>query len=339
MDEQEILAVLREHVARSQSNGSKGQPSASTSLHPDRVDQSQLDHASAELWRLRNRVGELNPRHAGFLNRAAQAFKKAVQRSLSWHTRSLHEYHDVVNQAIECHARAITSLQQQILQLGGGLPELLQEALWTERRATQEQQAPYAQLFHDLSPVLDLGCGRGDFLELLQKEEVSAYGVDSDHRACEEARQKFLKVVEGDLFEHLAQVPDRSLGGIFCARVLEYLPTHLQAKLVSSSAAKLKPGGLLVIETINPDSDVPFGRTSHVDPSHLRAIYPEVLQSIVESSGFEHCRICVLAPQQVCVIAGPDSSASSHDNDGTGERVSSAGLSRAPAYAAIARRK
>ena len=339
MDEQEILAAFREHVARSQSKGSNGQPDASAPVHANCVDQSQLEHSSAELWRLRNRVGQLNPRSPGFLNRAAQAFKKALQRSLSWYTRSLHEYHDGVNQAMECHAHAITALQQQILQLGGGLPEFLQEALWTERRATQEQQVPYVQLFRDSSPVLDLGCGRGEFLELLQKEEISAYGVDSDHRACEEARQKFLKVVEGDLLEHLAQVPDRSLGGIFCARVLEYLPTHLQAKLVSTSAAKLKPGGRLVIETMNPDSEVPFGRTSHIDPSHLRAIYPEVLKSMVESSGFDHCSVCVLAPQPVCVAAGSDSSTPPYDNDSRDQSISVGQLSRAPAYAAIARRR
>jgi 2-polyprenyl-3-methyl-5-hydroxy-6-metoxy-1,4-benzoquinol methylase len=248
----------------------------------------------------------------------------------------LTRYHDGVNKTFEYHAQAIASLQQQVFHLGGGLPEMLQETLRTARMATQEQQAPYAQLFRGLSPVLDLGCGRGEFLELLKQEGVSAYGVDSDHLACEEARRSLLNVQEGDLFEHLAHLPERSLGGIFCSRVIEYLPAHRQGELLSLCAGKLKPGGLLVIETINPDSDRPFGRTSHIDPSHSRALYPELLKSMIESNAFEDCRICVLAPQVCLVAAGDGSNLPQQSTDG-GPLVP-ADLSRAPAYAAIARR-
>lgn len=338
MDEQEILAVLRAHVARSQNNGSSGDESDSAPAPPARVDFGELDHLNADLWRLRNGVGQLNPRGAGVVNRAAQAFKRLVQRSLSWHTRSLHEYHDGVNKAMEFHARALASLQRQVLQLGGGLPEVLQEALRTARRATQEQLAPYAPLFRELSPVLDLGCGRGEFLELLRREGVSGYGVDSDHLACQEAQRNSLKVVEADLFEHLAQLPNRSLGGIFAARVVEYLPPNRQVEMVSLCASKLKPGGLLVLETVNPDSDFPFGRTSHIDPSHTRALYPEVLKAMVESNGFGGCTLSVLAPQRAYVHTSSNGGEPSAASPGTAAAVASVPLSRAPAYAAIARR-
>jgi len=340
MDEQEILAILRAHVARSQSNGSNGHPSANAPVAASRVDYSKLDQLSAELWRLRNNVGQLNPRSGGLVNRAVQTFKKFLQRSLGWYTRSLHEYHDGVNQTVEYHARAIASLQQQVLQLGGGLPEALQETLRAARRATQEQQAPYAQLFHGVSPVLDLGCGRGEFLELLKELGVSAYGVDSDYLACEEARRRSLRVVQADLLQHLAQIPERSLGGIFSSRVIEYLPPHLQLELVTLCAGKLKPGGLLVVETINPDSAFPFGRNSHIDPTHLRAIYPELLKSMLESNGFDDCKICVLAPQPLCAgAAGEQSESLQKQSPGSDELIRvSGGPMRAPAYAAIAHR-
>jgi len=338
VDEQEILAALRAHVAQSQSSGPNGDK-AQARVQPARVDLSKLDYFSAELGRLRNTVGQLNPRNPGLLNRAIQAFKKLIQRSLSWYTRSLHEYHDRVNQALEFHAHAIASLQQQVLQLGGGLPEILQETLRTERRATQEQQAPYAELFRGLSPVLDLGCGRGEFLELLKEKGISAYGIDSDHVACEEARRKLLKVVEGDLFEKLAEVPDRSLGGIFCSRVVEYFPPHLQPELIFRAAGKLKPGGLFLIETINPVSDFPFGRNSHIDPTHLRAIYPELLKSMIESNGFDECKICVLAPQEVCLVSSGDASEPSPSNVASRQLVPCLALSRAVSYAAVASRR
>ncbi|HTV65512.1 MAG TPA: methyltransferase domain-containing protein [Bryocella sp.] len=336
MDEQQILAVLREHVARSQ-NGPAMLSSGDARLHLYRVDVPKLEQASAELWRLHGSVGRLNPRNAGFVNRTVQAFKRALQRSLSWYTRSLLDYQDAVNRGFENHAAAIASLQQQILDLGGGLPEVLQETLRTARRATQEQLAPYARLFRGRSPVLDLGCGRGEFLELLKEEGVSAHGVDSDRLACEEARHHSLNVVEEDLFDHLMQVSERSLGGIFCSRVIEYLPQHLQAELVALCARKLQSGGLLVIETLNPDSDFPFGRNSHVDPSHVRALYPEVLRSMVESNGFDECSIHVLAPQPVCLAVANDGSRTSA-KDGSGNGMRETGLLRDPAYAAVAHR-
>jgi 2-polyprenyl-3-methyl-5-hydroxy-6-metoxy-1,4-benzoquinol methylase len=336
MDEQQILAVLREHVARSQ-NGPALLSSGDARLHIYRVDVPRLEQASAELWRLHGSVGRLNPRNTGLANRVVQAFKRGLQRSLSWYTRSLLDYQDSVNRAVENHAAAIASLQQQILDLGGGLPEVLRETLRTARRATQEQLAPYAQLFRGRSPVLDLGCGRGEFLELLKEKGVSASGVDSDHLACEEARHHYLNVVEEDLFDHLTQVAERSLGGIFCSRVIEYLPQHLQAELVVMCARKLQSGGLLVIETLNPDSDFPFGRNSHIDPSHVRALYPEVLKSMVEGNGFDECSIHVLAPQPVCLVgAGDGSGIRVRDESENG--MPAANLLRAPAYAAIAHR-
>lgn len=336
MDEQEILAALREHVARSQ-NGPALLGGGDARLHTYRVDVPRLEQASAELWQLHGSVGRLNPRNTGLVNRVVQALKRSLQRSLSWYTRSLLDYQDGVNRTMENHAAAIASLQQQILDLGGGLPEVLQETLRTARRATQEQLAPYAQMFRGRSPVLELGCGRGEFLELLKEEGVSASGVDSDHLACEEARRLFLSVIEEDLFDYLTQVAERSLGGIFSSRVIEYLPQHLQAELVVLCARKLQSGGLLVIETLNPDSDFPFGRNSHVDPSHLRALYPAVLKSLIESNGFDECSIQVLAAQPVCLVGAGGGSITSA-KDGSGNGMPSRGLLRAPAYAAIAHR-
>jgi SAM-dependent methyltransferase len=336
MDEQEILAILRTHVARTQGDGAGRPPSANDAVPTTRVDFSQLEQLSAELLRLRSRVGQLNPRNGGFVNRVAQAVKKLVQRSLSWYTRSLHDYHDGVNHALDYHARAIASLQKQIQNQGGGLAEALREALRTARRATQEQQAPYAALFRGLEPVLDLGCGRGEFLELLKEEGVPAFGVDSDGLACEDARHRSLNVVQADLFDYVSELPDRSLGGLFSSRLIEYLPMHLQSELVKLCSDKLKPAGLLVIETLNPDSEFPVGRNAHVDPTHLGAVYPEVLRSMLESCGFEDIRICVLAPQEVHVAAAPGAGkAEKH----VGGAPSSRDFGQAPAYAAIARRQ
>ena len=326
MEEQEVLSTLRVHVARYQE-------AASTRLGITGlgVDPSRIDALSAELWNSINAVGRLNPRNPGLLNRAIQALKKLMQRSLSWYTRPLQDFHSSIAQAIEEHGRAINSFHPVIV--------ALQEAVRTVELATQEQQSPYVQLFRGLSPVVDLGCGRGEFLELLKQSGIDAYGVDSDPVACHAARHKHLTVLQGDLFDHLRQLPERSLGGVFAARVIEYLPSNLRLDLIHLCATRLKPDGVIVIETINPESDFPFGRNSRTDPSHLRPIYPEILKSMLDSSGFREARICVLAPRVANLANVTEEGVILAEAGGKADILSGAtGMSGAQSYAATARR-
>ncbi len=326
MEEEEVLSVLKAHVARCHE-------AASTRLGASDigVDPSRIEMLSAEVWNSSDAVGRLNPRNPGLLNRAIQTLKTIMQRSLGWYTRPLQEFHGNVARAIEEHGRAITSFHPIIV--------ALQEAVRTVELATQEQQSPYVQLFRGLSPVVDLGCGRGEFLELLKQSEIDAYGVDSDPVACHAARHKHLTVLQGDLFDHLRQLPERSLGGVFAARVIEYLPSNLRLDLIHLCATRLKPDGVIVIETINPESDFPFGRNSRTDPSHLRPIYPEILKSMLDSSGFREARICVLAPRVANLASVTEEAVILADAGGSAGILSGAtGMSGAQSYAATARR-
>ena len=379
MEEQEILAAMREHVARYEAAPQSDSPSPPASVPPPppaplpALDLSTLPTLGVptQVRQTSRLVGQLNPRNPGLLNRAVQMFKRLIQRSLGWYTRSFEPLHDTVAATFEEEARAINRIQDSIRPVQNAIDVLyvsinalhqqvvelhplkaqvlelkkdqetanaLQEALRTAEAATQEQQSPYAELFRGLTPVLDVGCGRGEFLQLLKRSGIEGYGVDSDHAACEVARRKHLRVVEADLFPHLRDLPERSLGGIYCARVIEYLPSNLQLELVSLCATKLKPGGLLVLETINPDSDVPFGRNSHIDPSHLRPIYAEVLRSMVDSNGLHDATVAVLAPRPVPVASAGDPSGS-HNGGSSMESAPAADLiAGALAYAIIAHR-
>lgn len=329
MEEQEVLATLRAHVASYQNCG-PNESGTKVSTDP-RV----IDELSAEVWNSSNAVGQLNPRNPGLLNEVIQSCKKLLQRSLGWYTRPLQVFHRNVAQAIERHGQAINSIQRQLLDLPTAVA--LEEAFESARLATQEQQSPYVRLFHGLSPVVDLGCGRGEFLELLRDAGIESYGVDSDHPACEAVRRNRLTVVELDLFQHLKQLPERSLGGVFSARLIEYLPPHLQSEFVALCSSKLKPGGRIVVETINPDSNSPFGRNWRLDPSHLHTIYPELLRSILEANGFHESQICVLAPHVVSIATTGEAVA--HSGNGTGgELIAQPNVTSAPAYAAIGTR-
>ena len=145
-------------------------------------------------------------------------------------------------------------------------------------------------------------------------------------------------VLQADLFDHLRQLPERSLGGVFSARVIEYLPSDLRLELISLCAKRLKPDGLIIIETINPESDFPFGRNSRIDPTHLRPVYPEIMKSILDSSGFRKPRICVLAPRVADVVNVADTVGILADAEaGVDALAVATGVSGAQAYAAIAR--
>src|SRR5579862_1355616 len=137
----------------------------------------------------------------------------------------------------------------------------------------------------------------------MKMTDIAASGVDIDPAVCQAAKAKGLKVVEADLLDHLTSLYDRSLGGIFAARVIEYLPSEQQIEFVALAASKLKPGGVLVIETRNPESTLGFGRTSRLDPTHLRALHPELLKAILESNGFPEVKICTMALAETMVAA------------------------------------
>jgi 2-polyprenyl-3-methyl-5-hydroxy-6-metoxy-1,4-benzoquinol methylase len=328
MDEQEILLKLKAHVSRHRHFASDDPHPAPSRAGARSIDPSIISGLSAEVWASREAVGQLNLRNPGIVNQLAQAFKKALQRSLSWYTRSLQAFHLSVARAIEEHGTAIASVEQstarledEVREIQSRIPaltrynrvsesEVVQESLWVAERAVQEQQAPYLELFQGRSPVVDVGCGRGEFLELLHQHGIGAYGVDSDPTACDVVRRKQLNVVEADFFEHLQQLPDRSLGGIFSARVIEYLPPHRQVEFIALLSRKTKRDGLVVIETMNPESAIGFGRNDRLDPSHLHAIHPELLKSLLESNSFGDVKLCSMAPVEGRLKAATPSGAS-----------------------------
>jgi len=117
MDEQEILAALKAYVARHQSYSPDEQRPAQSRTDVSSINLSNISRLSAEVWTAREAVGQINPRNRGLLNQLAQAFKKALQRSLSWYTRSLQAFHYKVAQAIEEQGTAINSIERSLAKL------------------------------------------------------------------------------------------------------------------------------------------------------------------------------------------------------------------------------
>jgi len=158
------------------------------------------------------------------------------------------------------------------------------------------RQSFYIQFFNGRKNVLDIACGRGEFLELLRELKVPARGVDLDADMVGRCREKDLDVVRADVFAYLAEIPDGSLDGIFSAQFVEHLPAEVYARLIVESARKLAPGGILAIETPNPECLAIFSQTFYLDPTHVRPIPHSQLRFLLAEAGFTNITAHFLSP-------------------------------------------
>ena len=151
--------------------------------------------------------------------------------------------------------------------------------------AVRERQRPYIGDFLDAAPVLDVGCGRGEFLALLRDTGVDARGIDADADMVAYAQGEGLRVEQADAVAYLETLQDGSLGGIFAAQVVEHLPPGTLVRLLELAATRLRPGGLFVAETINPLSPLAL-RSFFADLTHAQPLVPDTLVLLAEQAGF-----------------------------------------------------
>ena len=154
----------------------------------------------------------------------------------------------------------------------------------------RERQRCYVDDLRAAAPVLDIGCGRGELLGLLREAGVKARGIDADADMAAYARGEGLDVEQADLVEYLGRTPDGSLGGIFMGQVVEHLPGPTLAQSLGLAAAKLRPGGVLIAETINPLSPIAL-RNYFADLTHAQPLVPETLELLARQAGFAETEI------------------------------------------------
>lgn len=159
----------------------------------------------------------------------------------------------------------------------------------------KQRQRAYGKMFADRSRVLDLGCGRGEFLELGSEYNFAPTGVDLNHRMVEVCTRKGLEAYESDVFEFLNTVEDYSLDGIFSAQLIEHLPPQAISKLIGLCQQKLAPGGLLVLETVNPACPKAMGEF-YLDPTHVRPVPARMVGFLMQQAGLELLKYRFTAP-------------------------------------------
>ena len=151
----------------------------------------------------------------------------------------------------------------------------------------RDRQRVYLDLVDGRSPVLDAGCGRGEFLDLLAERGIEARGVDLDPGMVRRCREKgHENVEEADLIDVLERTEPGSLGAIFSAQVIEHLPIETLHRFLELGLSRLRPGGLLIAETVNPHSPAAL-KAFWVDPTHMHPLFPETMLALCALSGYE----------------------------------------------------
>jgi SAM-dependent methyltransferase len=144
--------------------------------------------------------------------------------------------------------------------------------------------------------VVDIGCGRGEFLDLLIAQGVRARGIDINAEMVEVCRARSLAVEQADAVGFLDRIPDASLGGLFAAQVVEHLEPGYLLRFLDLAFHKLAPGGPMVLETLNPACWLAFFESYIRDITHVRPLHPETLRYLVIASGFADARLEYRSP-------------------------------------------
>ena len=150
---------------------------------------------------------------------------------------------------------------------------------------------PFKDIYKDDCCTFDIGCGRGEWLELMSENGFNAAGVDLDDGMLKACNERGLNAVNEDALLALQKLPDDSQVVISGFHIAEHLPFDVLLSIVEESKRVLKPGGLLILETPNAENIFVGTFGFYADPSHIRPLYNELLAFIMEYYGYNRYKI------------------------------------------------
>ena len=171
-----------------------------------------------------------------------------------------------------------------------------EDAFRGPREEIAAQQRDYLAYFAGASDVLDVGCGRGEFLALLREADITARGLDTNAEAIERCREQGLDASRDDAVRYLRGLADESLGGLFSAQVVEHLEAEYLMRMLAEAQRALRPGSRIVLETLNPASWTAFFSAFVRDITHRHPLHPDTLSYLLRASGFVDVEIVYRSP-------------------------------------------
>lgn len=145
-------------------------------------------------------------------------------------------------------------------------------------------------------PVLDIGCGRGEMLQLLNENGIKSIGLDINTDMVNRAKKKGLEAIEGDALEFLENGTSQTYGAITGFHIIEHIPFPILIRTLSAIYRSLKPGGFMIMETPNPENVLVSSHSFYLDPSHLHPLPPNLMAFALETCGFLDIEILRLHP-------------------------------------------
>ena len=208
-------------------------------------------------------------------------------------------------------ADSIPSLTEAAAEEEGHLLDSLYASLEEQFRGPREEVRRRLQVYIPFlkeagihSGVLDVGCGRGEWLQQLRSEGIEAQGVDRNRVFIEECRGAGLNVVELDALAYLRSLSDESLNAVTTFHLVEHLPFETLVYLLDEIVRTLKPGGMLIVETPNPENFMVGSCNFYADPTHRNPIPSETMKFLIESRGLRSESVLKLRPWDDAKIPG-----------------------------------
>lgn len=249
------------------------------SFHHRVTTEAKVQHAEFERSMVRQNV-EMQQRFWDELGRAREEYERMIHSELR-----------VLRQRASLAQTAERVAQSSPLEFAGVDWVKFADRFRGSEEDIRQRQQMYTTRFREHAPVLDLGCGRGEMIQILQDAGIAARGIDSHDDSIALCRAKGLNAEKADLFSYLSDLPEASLGGVICCQVVEHLPPARLPEMIRLVHAKLRAGGLVALETPNPESLAIFATHFYIDPTHRHPIPPALTTFYLEEAGFARIEI------------------------------------------------
>ena len=246
---------------------------------------------------------QMKAQHANFeaaLDRSAENIQKRIWTDMD---RMRAEYESMIHSEIRL-LRQRASFTRTVEQVVESAPADFSNIDWLKfaekfrgtEASIKERQQMYAARFRGSTNILDIGCGRGEMLEVFREADIPAQGIDLNDDSIAICFTKGLAAEKADLFTYLASLQDATLGGVVCCQVVEHLPPDRLPELIRLAHSKLRVGSMLAIETPNPACLAIFTTHFYLDPTHQHPIPPALLSFYLEEAGFRRIEVERLYP-------------------------------------------